>query len=118
MDMSKNIPIDLEMDVNEEEDQIRIVEGGDQVPEMQTNPNTSRSCSQFQDSCSLSASTTCKYTRTTFNMCDHLDMEFKDEADSKKTKIMRCKYYKKLLTAKLSTGTAHLNSHSDAYVKK
>ena len=42
MDMSKNIPIDLEMD---EEDQIRIVEEGDQVPEMRTNPNASGSCS-------------------------------------------------------------------------
>ena len=46
MDMSKNIPIDLEMD----DDQIRIAKEGDQVSEMQTNPNASGSCSQFQDS--------------------------------------------------------------------
>ncbi|PON32882.1 hypothetical protein PanWU01x14_357360 [Parasponia andersonii] len=77
MDMSKNIPIDLELD----DDQIRIDEESDQVPEIQTNPNASKSCSQFQDSCSPSASTTSKCARTTSNVWDHFDPEFKDEAD-------------------------------------
>ncbi|PON47993.1 hypothetical protein PanWU01x14_240820, partial [Parasponia andersonii] len=77
MDMSKNIPIDLELD----NDQIRIAEKGDQGPEIQTNLNASRSCSQFQDSCSPSASTTSKHARTTSNVWDHFDPEFKDEAD-------------------------------------
>ena len=71
MDMSKNIPIDLEID----EDQIRIAEEGDQVPEMQTNPNASGSCSQFQDSYSPSASTTSKRAKTTSNMWDHFNIE-------------------------------------------
>ncbi|PON55115.1 HAT, C-terminal dimerization domain containing protein [Parasponia andersonii] len=77
MDISKNIPIDLELD----DDQIRIAEEGDQVPEIQTNPNASRSCSQFQDSCSPSASTTAKRARTISNVWDHFDLEFKDEAN-------------------------------------
>ena len=114
MDMSKNIPIDLEMD----DDQIRVAEEGDQVPEMQTNPNASGSCSQFQDSCWPSASTTSKRARTTSDVWDHFDPEFKDETGGKKTKIARCKYCKKLLTAKLSSGTAHLKRHSDTCVNK
>ncbi|PON31986.1 hypothetical protein PanWU01x14_365230, partial [Parasponia andersonii] len=73
----KNIPIDLELD----DDKIRIAEEGDQVPEIQTNPNTSRSCSQFQDSCSLSANMTSKRARTTSNVWYHFDPEFKDKAD-------------------------------------
>ncbi|PON86093.1 hypothetical protein TorRG33x02_181430 [Trema orientale] len=77
MDMSKNIPIDLEID----DDQIHIAEEGDQVPEMQTNPNASRSYSQFQDSYSPSASTTSKRARTISNVWDHFDMEFKYEID-------------------------------------
>ncbi|PON33921.1 hypothetical protein TorRG33x02_354180, partial [Trema orientale] len=81
MDMSKNIPIDLEMD----DDQIRVAEEGDQVSEMQTNPNASGSCSQFQDSCLSSASTTSKYARTISNMWDHFDMEFKNEADDSRS---------------------------------
>ncbi|PON39404.1 hypothetical protein PanWU01x14_305160 [Parasponia andersonii] len=64
MDISKNIPIDLELD----DDQIRIAEEGDQVPEIQTNPSASRSCSQVQDSCSPSASTTSKRARTPSNV--------------------------------------------------
>ncbi|PON73303.1 HAT, C-terminal dimerization domain containing protein [Parasponia andersonii] len=75
MDMSKNIPINLELD----DDQIRIAEESDQ---------------------------------------DHFDPKFKDEADSKKTKIARCKYCKKSLTVKPSSRTAHLNRHSDACVEK
>ncbi|PON86654.1 hypothetical protein TorRG33x02_175900, partial [Trema orientale] len=63
-----------------DEDQIRIAEEGDQVPEMQTNPNASGSCSQFQDSCSPSASTTSKCARTTSDVWGHFDPEFKDEA--------------------------------------
>ncbi|PON65819.1 Ribonuclease H-like domain containing protein [Parasponia andersonii] len=77
MDMSKNIPIDLELD----DDQISIAEEGDQVPEIQTNPNASGSCSQFQDSCSPSASTTSKRAMIISNVWDHFDPEFKDEAD-------------------------------------
>ncbi|PON85465.1 Zinc finger, BED-type, partial [Trema orientale] len=103
----------LEMDDN----QIRIVEEGDQVSEMQTNPNTSGSCSQFQDSCSPSANMISKRARTTSNVWDHFDPEFKDEADGMKTKIARCKYCKKLLTVKPSSGTAYLNRHSDACIK-
>ncbi|PON60170.1 hypothetical protein PanWU01x14_154950 [Parasponia andersonii] len=75
-----------------DDDQICIAEEGDQVSVMQTNPNASGSCSQFQDSYSPSASTTSRRARTTFNVWDHVDPEFKDEADDKKTKMARCKY--------------------------
>ncbi|PON39729.1 Zinc finger, BED-type [Trema orientale] len=101
-----------------DDDQIRIAEEVDQVPEMQNNPNASGSCSQFQDSCSPSASTISKRARTTSDVWDYFDPEFKDEADGRKTKMARCKYCKKLLTAKPSSGTAHLKRHSDACVKK
>ncbi|PON59538.1 hypothetical protein PanWU01x14_158960, partial [Parasponia andersonii] len=57
------------MDVNEEEEQIRMMEEGDQVPEKQSIPHASGSHLQFQDSCSPSTSTTSKSkrVRTTSN---------------------------------------------------
>ena len=120
MDMSKNLPINLEMDINEEEEQIRIMEGSDQVPEMQSNLHASGSHSQFQDSCSPSASTTSKSkrVRTTSNVWDYFDMEYHDDGNNNKTKMAKCKYCKKLFTAKPSSGTTHLKRHHEKYFPK